>query len=105
MKKAILAVLFLAAMCFAADSLTVTTIPRSQRIDTIKAALLAPSWSYDVPDTSYLKRNGIVRVRLQWINPGNVIVTDTTVIWRPSDVGIDNYRYAPRVKLHFLENK
>ena len=111
MNKIILSVLLLTGICFAADSLAVTTINRPQKIDTIKASLVAPTWSYEAAndttnrhDTCYLKRNGIVRVRLQWINPGSIIVCDTTVIWRPADVGIDAYKFVPRVKLHFTQN-
>lgn len=101
---AVITVLILAVIANAADSLTVTTINQSQRIDTIKARLVAPSWSYNCPDTMYLKRNGLVRLRLQWINPGNAVIVDTTVIWRPSEVGVDTYRFTPHVRLSWPQN-
>lgn len=99
-----LVILLFVSFGFAADSLTVSTVNRAQRIDTIKARLEAPSWSYDCPDTNYVRRNCLVWVRLRWVNPGNNVIVDTTIMWRPSDIGIESYKYVPRVKLHFTQN-
>ena len=101
MKKVIFAILFLACGVFALDSLVVNAIPRSQRIDTIKAYVELPSWSYINQDTTYLKRNGIVKVRLQFVNPGLVVVADTTVVFRPTMIGFDSLRVSPYLKLMF----
>jgi hypothetical protein len=101
MRKAILAVLVLAGFCFAQDSLIVTATPRAQRIDTIKATIEAPSFRWDNPDTTYIKRNASIVVRLRWYNPGSFKMCDTTVIWRATEIGIDAYKYSPVLKLHF----
>lgn len=101
MKKVFAVILFSVVSLFAADSLTISTIDQPQRIDTVKARLVAPSWRYDNKDTTYLKRNGFVWVRMRFVNPGSLVVVDTTVIWRPSDIGLDSYKFSPVLKLYF----
>jgi hypothetical protein len=101
MKKIFLAVLAVVGICFAQDSLVVNAIPQPQRIDTIKATLEAPSWRWDNPDTTYIKRNAIISTRLRWYNPGTLKMCDTVVVWRATDIGIDEYKYSPVLKLHF----
>ena len=101
MIKFLLCIVAFTAIAFAQDSLVVTATPKAQRIDTIKATIEAPSFRWDNQDTTYIKRNASVIVRLRWYNPGSVRMCDTTVIWRASEIGIDTYKYSPVLKLHF----
>jgi hypothetical protein len=86
MKRAILAVLFLAAVGYAADSVDVVDVVVPQQTVIISEHVEYPTWRYT--GDSAIKRFDVISIRFLHRRQGGAVVKDMKMNWRPTESGV-----------------
>jgi len=92
-----LAVLFVAAVCFA-DTTTVTDTVIPQKTIIVAEHIEYPVWRYTGDST--IKRLDVIAIRFLWRRQGGTTVKDTTMKWRPVQAGVNADSVKPFLKFN-----